>query len=57
MISYSDAVARHVNAFGVEPVITGANYWQVCRLPELILDAIENGLPYEEPPVDPDNFN
>ena len=52
MISYKDAVERHIAQFGVEPVITGANYWQPIRIPELILDALENNIPYVEAKVD-----
>jgi hypothetical protein len=57
MITYQDAVDRHIAQFGVEPVITGANFWQSKRIPELILDALENNHPYVEAQVDPDAFN
>ncbi len=56
MISYKDAVERHIAQFGVEPVITGANYWQQARIPELILDALDNNHPYVEAKVDPDDL-
>ena len=57
MISYKDAVDRHIAQFGVEPVITGANYWQPRRIPELILDALENNHPYVEAKIDPEDIN
>jgi hypothetical protein len=53
MITYQDAVDRHIAQFGVEPVITGANFWQSKRIPELILDALENNHPYVEASIDP----
>jgi hypothetical protein len=56
MITYQDAVDRHIAQFGVEPVITGANFWQSNRIPELILDALENNHPYVEAPIDPAVF-
>lgn len=48
MVSYEEAVKQHISRFGVEPVITGANYWQSNKIPEFILDAIEQNRPYVE---------
>ena len=56
MISYKEAVDQHIAQFGVEPVITGANYWQQARIPELILDALDNKRPYVEAKVEPEDL-
>lgn len=50
-MTYKEIVALHVKQFGVEPVITGVNVWQSDKLPELILDSIDKGVPYIESQV------
>jgi hypothetical protein len=53
MLTYGDIVRLHVDKFGVEPVITGVNYWRANKIPELILEAIDNKQPYVEANIDP----
>ena len=54
IMSYQDVVNLHVEVFGVEPVITGALYWESDTLIDRILDAIDKGEPYVEPDVPDD---
>lgn len=52
-IDYKKAVQLHVEKFGIEPVITGINFWQSDMLLENILTAIHEGEPYVEDEVPP----
>lgn len=54
IMGYQDVVNFHVEVFGVEPVITGALFWESDTLIERILDAIDKGEPYVEPAVPDD---
>tara|TARA_R110002167_G_scaffold243472_1_gene448964 strand:+ start:680 stop:862 length:183 start_codon:yes stop_codon:yes gene_type:complete len=41
----------HLEAFGVEPVVTGINYAESGSLVERLIEAIQVGVPYVEQPV------
>ena len=53
-MDYQDVVNLHVEVFGVEPVITGALYWESDTLIERILEEIDRGEAYVEPDVPDD---
>jgi hypothetical protein len=46
----------HLEAFGVEPVITGINYAESGSLVERLIEAIQIGVPYVEQSV-PEEVN
>lgn len=50
-LTYEDIIALHIEQFGIEPVITGENFWQSDEIGEMILDAIDKGIPYIESDV------
>lgn len=50
-LEYQDIVDLHIEKFGVEPVITGINYSISGDIGGLILDAIEDNVPYVEQEV------
>ena len=54
IMDYQDVVNLHVEVFGVEPVITGALYWESDTLIERILEEIDRGEAYVEPDVPDD---
>jgi len=56
ILEHIDIVKLHVDKFGVEPVITGINFPSVDDIDELILDAIDNNVPYVEKDV-PENVS
>jgi|TARA_R110000796_G_C14468898_1_gene425352 hypothetical protein len=41
----------HLEAFGVEPVVTGINYAESGSLVERLIESIQTGVPYVEQPV------
>ena len=45
VLTYKDVVQMHVDTFGVEPVITGINFWESDNIIEALLDAIDSGKP------------
>lgn len=49
-IGYKDAVHMHIERFGVEPVITGASFFD-GDLTVAILGAIDSGVPYVDKEV------
>lgn len=51
VLEYQDIVELHVKKFGVEPVITGLNYTKSGDIEDLIIEAIESGVPYVEQEV------
>ena len=51
VLTYKDVVQMHVDTFGVEPVITGINFWESDNIIEALLDAIDSGKPYVEDEV------
>ena len=53
IIDYKKAVQLHIDKFGVEPVITGINFWESDKTLERILESIEKGDPYVEDEVPP----
>ena len=50
-LDYQDIVDLHIEKFGVEPVITGINYSISGDIAGLILDAIDDNVPYVEQEV------
>ena len=52
-ISYKELVKLHVDAFGVEPRITGINWDQPDLIESGIIKAIESGQPYVEEDLPP----
>jgi hypothetical protein len=53
VLTFADLKKLHVEKFGFEPVITGANFWESDKTPERIMEAIEKGVPYIEKEVPP----
>ena len=51
ILEFKDIVDLHVQKFGVEPVITGLNYARSMEIEDLIVEAIESGVPYVEQEV------
>jgi len=51
-MTYEDIVKQHIERFGVEPVVTGSRQWDDEPLNIRVLNAIDEGLPYVEPPVE-----
>ena len=51
-MTYQDIVQQHIDLFGVEPIITGARYWDDVPLDIRVLRAIEAGQPYVEEAVE-----
>lgn len=51
ILEFKDIVDLHVQKFGVEPVITGLNYTRSMEIEDLIVEAIESGVPYVEQEV------
>lgn len=51
VLEYADIVQLHIDKFGVEPIITGLNYAISGQIEDLILEAIESGVPYVEQDV------
>lgn len=51
-MNYKDVVKLHVEKFGVEPVITGANFWESTNIIDRIVEAIENNQSYVEAEVE-----
>ena len=47
-----DLIQAHVDAFGVEPVITGINFWDPTITWDGVEQAIEDGVPYVEQEVE-----
>jgi hypothetical protein len=52
-LEYRDIVNLHIEKFGVEPVITGANYAISDQIEDLIIQAIVDGRPYVEEDLPP----
>lgn len=52
VLDYAGVVKLHVEKFGVEPVITGVNYWRSEEIIKNILEAFENNQPYVEDEVE-----
>lgn len=51
VLTYQDVFKMHVEEFGVEPVVTGANFWESDNIIEFLLEAIDSGVPYVEDDV------
>ena len=46
-----DIIKMHVDKFGIEPVITGANFVNSDEILDYILQSILDGIPYVEKEV------
>lgn len=55
-MTYEELVQHHIDAFGVEPVITGVNRFDITTTVDGIIDAIRNGIPYVEKSLDEDQL-
>lgn len=51
-MNFEDVVQLHIDTFGVEPEITGVNYWESDILVERLVEAINSGVPYVEKEVE-----
>lgn len=51
VLEYADIVQLHIDKFGVEPVITGLRFAISDQIEDLILEAIDSGVPYVEQDV------
>jgi len=50
-LKYQEIIQMHVDMFGIEPIVTGANYWDDDPLTDRVLNAIDSGQPYIEDTV------
>lgn len=53
-MTFEEVVRLHKKVFGVAPKTTGASFWRREPLADLILEAIDAGIPYVEGPVSDD---